>query len=278
MKIDSHHHFWKLSRQDYGWLTEEQGILFQDYLPDDLQPILKKHQIDRTIVVQAAPTLAETAYLLELYHQNEFIAGVVGWINLDSDSFGEKYQQLRENKGFVGIRPMLQDIEDDRWLLRPRVMENIEKLLHDDFPLDLLIYPRHLPIVLELLEEFPKLRCVINHAAKPDITNGISNFWENHISGISRFENVMCKISGLITEADHRNWKQKDFIPFGEHLLKAFGPNRLMFGSDWPVCLLAGDYGDVYELFGNLVSEHVTKDEFAKMIGNNAKNFYKLNL
>ena len=278
MKIDSHHHFWKLSRGDYGWLTKEQGILFQDYLPDDLRPILKKYEMDRTIVVQAAPTLAETEYLFELYHQNEFIAGVVGWIDLDSDSFEEEYQRLRKMEGFIGIRPMLQDMEDDRWILRPRVMKNIEKLLHDDFPLDLLIYPRHLPVILELLDVFPKLRCVINHAAKPDITDNISNFWKNHISEIAKFDYVMCKMSGLITEADHRNWKQGDFIPFTAHLLNVFGPDRLMFGSDWPVCLLAGNYGDVYELFANLVFKHVTKDEFAKMIGGNAGDFYRLTL
>ncbi|WP_264371403.1 amidohydrolase family protein [Virgibacillus necropolis] len=267
-----------MTRQDYGWLTEEQAILYRDYLPHDLEPLIRQHGIDRTIVVQAAPTIEETEFLLELYSKYDFIAGVVGWLDLESPSFKDDYHRLREQVGFVGIRPMLHDLNDDRWIVRQEVMKNIELLVSDDFPLDLLIYPRHLPVVLELLEQFPQLRAVINHAAKPAIKNVITPFWIENMNKIASYENVMCKISGLITEADHQNWKHEDFRPFIQHLVHVFGIDRLMFGSDWPVCLLAGSYQNVYELFQNSLLQDLSEKEYIKIIGENASEFYRLNL
>lgn len=240
--------------------------------------VLQAKGIDKTIVVQAAPTIKETEYLLNLYHQFEFIAGVVGWLDLESASFKEDYKRLKREEGFIGIRPMLQDLNDDRWILRPKVMKNIEQLLIDDFPLDLLICPRHLPIILELLKEFPKLRAVINHAAKPDIKNGITPFWMDFMSEIASFENVMCKLSGLITEADHESWTYKEMEPFVHHLIDEFGADRLMFGSDWPVCLQAGSYQAVYELCESLLTQHMAKGSLSQVFGENANKFYKLNL
>lgn len=222
--------------------------------------------------------MKETEYLLNLYHQSEFMAGVVGWLDLDSTSFIEDYKRLKQEEGFIGIRPMLQDLNDDRWILRPKVMKNIEQLLIDDFPLDLLICPRHLPIVLELLQVFPKLRTVINHAAKPDIKNGITPYWMNYMSKIASFENVMCKLSGLITEADHESWTYKDIEPFVHHLIDAFGTDRLMFGSDWPVCLQAGSYQEVYQLCERLLTQNITGNNVSQVFGENANKFYKLNL
>ncbi len=278
IKIDAHQHFWKLNHLDYGWLTEELPILYRDYLPHDLEPHLRQHGIDKTIAIQAAPTIKETEFLLELYSQYEFIAGVVGWLDLGSPTFKNDYHRLREHVGFVGIRPMLQDLNDDRWIVRQEVMKNIERLISDDFPLDLLIYPRHLPVVLELLEHFPQLRAVINHAAKPTIKNGITAFWVDNMNEIASYENVMCKVSGLITEADHQHWKHEDFEPFIQHLVNVFGTDKLMFGSDWPVCLLSGTYHNVYELFENALSQDLSEKKYSKIIGENASGFYKLNL
>jgi L-fuconolactonase len=274
--IDAHQHFWQLDRGDYDWITAEQGILFRDYLPRDLKPTLNKHGIDKTIVIQATPTIEETDYLLELYEQHEFIAGVVGWIDLNALSFGEDYHRLREHAGFVGIRPMLQDITDDRWILKPTVMKNVEKMFKDDFPMDMLIYPRHLPIIRELLQAFPKLKAVINHAAKPDIANGLIDNWRNDIYPIAQYENVYCKISGLITEADHQHWTLADISPYINELVQSFGPSKLMFGSDWPVCLQAGNYGDVYQVFQDSLSGQVSKEARFKMSDENAKKFYNL--
>lgn len=253
-------------------------ILYRDYLPHDLEPHLRKHGIDKTIVIQAAPTVEETAFLLELYSQYDFIAGVVGWLDLESSSFRDDYHRMRKHVGFVGIRPMLQDLKDDRWIIRKRVMKSIELLVSDDFPLDLLICPRHLPIVLELLEQFPKLRAVINHAAKPTIKSGVTSFWVDHMRKVASYEKVMCKVSGLVTEADQQNWKQEDFLPFVQHLINVFGADKLMFGSDWPVCLLAGSYRNVYEVFENALSKDFSEEKYTKVIGENASEFYKLNL
>lgn len=243
-----------------------------------MKPILTQHGIDKTIVIQAAPTIEETDYLLELYQQHDFIAGVVGWIDMDAPSFAGDYERLRKKPGFIGIRPMLQDIADDRWILRPRVMDNIGKLLEDDFPLDILIQPRHLPVIAELLESFPKLRAVINHAAKPDIKNGLIADWKVQINKLSTYENITCKISGLITEADHEQWKQEEIHPYIAHLVQTFGPDKLMFGSDWPVCLMAGSYQAVYHVFTDTISGMVSKEDKAKISGENAIEFYKLNL
>jgi L-fuconolactonase len=276
IRIDSHQHFWKLCRKDYGWLKPEQEILYRDYLPQDLEPILREHEIEYTIVVQAAPSIEETEFLLGLYKQHEFIAGVVGWLDLASPHFKEQFDHFLRHDGFIGIRPMLQDLKDEKWILRSEVKKNIEHLINEDFPIDILIYPRHLPVILELLQEFPQLRAVINHAAKPDIRNGITTKWKNDMKEVASFPNVMCKLSGLITEADHKNWQYSNFVPFVRHVVNVFGTDRIMFGSDWPVCLLAGSYSDVYKVLKKALPQNLKEDDFENIFGQNASKFYKL--
>ncbi|HLR52790.1 MAG TPA: amidohydrolase family protein [Candidatus Avamphibacillus sp.] len=278
MRIDSHQHFWELSRGDYSWLKPVGDFkrIYKDYMPEQLVSHLKEHNIDKTILVQAAPTVEETDYMFEIYEKNDFIAGVVGWLDMASDEFPELYEEYKRKKGFIGIRPMLQDIEDERWILRDDVLKNVELLVEDDFPLDILINPKHLDAIIELFKIFPPLRGVIDHLGKPYIKSGIVKPWDEKISEIASNENVWCKLAGIITEDDYDNWKISNFTPYINHCIDVFGKDKVMFGSDWPVCLLAGSYNDVYRSLIENVS--LTEKEKKDLFGNNAIEFYKLNI
>jgi len=275
MRIDAHQHYWKTERNDYGWLTPETGLLYKDYLPEQLHGHLNKHAIDRTIVVQAAPTVEETEFLLSLCEQDPTLAGVVGWIDLEADDFRETYARLRQNPYFVGIRPMLQDLPDDRWILRPKVLEALQVLAADRFAIDLLAKPRHLPHIVELLERVPDLHAVVDHIAKPFIKDRIMEPWGEHIRQIAAYGNVFCKLSGMVNEAD-TDWKPDDFVPYVRHVVEAFGPDRLLFGSDWPVCLLAASYDQVIGLVQQTLPSTLTADELEAIFGGNAIRFYGL--
>ena len=276
MKIDAHQHYWKLENQHTDWPTSDLTAIYHDFLPEDLETHLKKHHIEKTIVVQAAPHFKESEFLLELAEQYDSIGGVVGWIDLSSDQFPDQFAQLNNHPKFVGIRPMLQNMDDDRWILKTKVKKSIKILIENDFPIDLLIYPKHLPVVLELLQEFPTLRAVIDHCAKPNIKEEQWNQWAVGIEEVSKFQSVMCKISGLVTEADHEKWELSDFEPYIQHILNCFGADRIMFGSDWPVCLLAATYDEVIQVVNeNLVKKMPLKDN-GLFFGENAKRFYKI--
>ncbi|MBS4197400.1 amidohydrolase family protein [Lederbergia citri] len=276
MKIDAHQHYWKLENQHTDWPTSDLTAIYQNFLPENLAAHLKQHHIEKTIVVQASPHLKENEFLLELAEHHDSIGGVVGWIDMASEQFNEDFTRLKKHPKFVGIRPMLQSLEDNRWILRADVKKNIHILIENDFPIDLLIYPRHLPVILELLDEFPTLRAVIDHCAKPNIKEQQWEKWSDEIKKVSEFESVMCKISGLVTEASHQSWELKDFKPYIQHVFNCFGSNRIMFGSDWPVCLLAASYDEVIQLVNeNLVKEMSIKDGDL-FFGGNAKQFYKI--
>ncbi|MCY9668663.1 amidohydrolase family protein [Paenibacillus alginolyticus] len=275
MRIDAHQHYWKTERGDYGWLTPEQGILYVDYMPEQLQDSLRRYQFERTIVVQAAPTLEETQFLLSLYDEYESIAGVVGWLDLDSPQFSEQYAKFRRYKGFVGFRPMLQDLPDS-WILRPQVMQNMEQLVKDDFPLDLQLRPRHHPYILEAFRSFPTLRAVVDHAAKPFIAGRILEPWKTEMAELAAFPNVMCKLSGLVTEADQQAWNWMDLAPYVHHVIEVFGTDRVMFGSDWPVCLATCSYDEVYLALMNALPSNLTSEDHLAIFGGNAARFYQL--
>jgi L-fuconolactonase len=277
MKIDAHQHFWDLDCNKYKWLTPSQKILYRNYLPDQLLHPLLRHQFSKTILIQAADNVKETEYLLDLYKKNDFIAGVVGWLDMESTDFEMKFKKMKEHKGFIGIRPMLQDLEDDQWILRPAVLKNIELLVNDDFPMDILIFPRHLQTIIELLEYFPNLRIVINHLAKPDIDREMNETWRRDMTKISTFKNVMCKLSGLITQTT-MPFTEVDFKPFVYFVVDVFGAHSVMFGSDWPVCLLAGEYSDVYTTLVESLPKGLSGEEMNGIFGGNANDFYKLNL
>lgn len=228
-----------------------------------------------SVVVQAAPTINETEYLLGLYDRYEMIAGVVGWLDLESSDFNREFERLNQHPGFVGIRPMLQDIQDDKWILRPQVLKNIEILVEEDFPIDLLVLPRHLSYIVDLLNRFPGLRAVVDHAAKPNIKDRIMEPWKEQLAEIAAFDHVMCKLSGLITEADHEHWTDEQLKPYVHHVTDVFGTDSVMFGSDWPVCRLAGSYQNVYKALNWALPNSLTSEDLKDVFGRNAARFYK---
>ena len=276
MRIDSHQHYWKVDRGDYHWMTPKVPVLYRDYLPADLRPWLLQYGIQKTIVVQAAQTVAETDFLLDLATADDSIAGVVGWLDMESPGFPEQFERYRKCAKFIGLRPMLQDIPDDDWILRPRVLEALRLVADADFPFEFLTYPRHLPFMLQVLELISGLRAVVDHISKPEIRSGKLEPWKSWMAQAARHENLYCKLSGMITEADHQNWSASDLRPYVEHVMECFGVDRLIFGSDWPVCLLAGSYGQVIAVLKEFLSSTLNEDAEQKIFEANAARFYKL--
>jgi L-fuconolactonase len=273
MRIDAHQHLWKVSRGDYGWLTADAvpGI-YRDFLADDLRPLLQEANIDKTILVQAAESVAETQFLLDLAAESPFIAGVVGWVDFASSDARNQIARLAENPRLVGLRPMLQGIADERWILEPDFAGVIQSMQAHELRFDALIVPRHLPALLEFAERHPELPIVIDHAAKPAIAAGRIDEWREGIARLSRVRGVHCKLSGLATEAG-AGWDAKKLEPFVDVLLDCFGPKRLMWGSDWPVLLLAGDYARWLEVAEELTAK-LSSSERASIFGGTAAAFY----
>lgn len=275
MRIDGHQHFWRTSRGDYHWMNESVGILYRDYMPDDLQPILARHRIDRTVLVQAAQTVAETDFLLELAAQHEFIAGVVGWLDMDSPEFAQQFARYRSNPKFIGLRPMLQDIPDLKWILRPQVLRSLQIVADDDFPFDFLTYTRHLPFVLDALDKVPLRRAVVDHISKPEIAKRVMEPWGSLMAELAD-RGLYCKLSGMATEDDRDNWSAQSLRPYIQHAVDCFGWDRILFGSDWPVCLLAGSYDEIVSALKAALGSQMDDDAERKLFGENAKKFYKL--
>ncbi|KQZ12641.1 amidohydrolase [Mesorhizobium sp. Root554] len=274
MIIDAHHHLWRPERGDYGWMTGAPDVLLRDYLPADLEPLLKRFGIAKTIVVQAAPTRAETDFLLQLAAETDFIAGVVGWLDMESEDFAAQLASYSRKPKFVGLRPMLQDLDDDAWILRPAVLRSLEQIAESGIAFDFLTFPRHLDHVATALEKVPGLRAVIDHISKPPIAAEQLDPWRDGIARVAAFEGVHCKISGMITEADPAHWRVSDIEPFVQHVANCFGPDRLMFGSDWPVCRLAGEYGDVLAAAMLALPQHMRGDP--RIFATNAQRFYRI--
>jgi L-fuconolactonase len=278
MRIDGHQHFWRANRGDYHWMDSSVPILCRDYLPIDLSPHLAKHRIERTILVQAAQTVAETDFLLELAARHSFIAGVVGWLDMESDDFASQFGRYRRNSKFVGLRPMLQDLPDPAWIVRPQVLKSLQLVADADFPFEFLTYTQHLPYVLQALEAVPNLRGVIDHVSKPEIKAKTIEPWKQLMARVARHNNLYCKLSGMITEADHLHWSAEDLRPYIEHVVDCFGWDRVIFGSDWPVCLLAGTYDQVVEALIEVLRPRMDRTSEDKLFGTNADHFYKLTL
>jgi L-fuconolactonase len=276
MRIDSHQHFWKASRGDYHWMSPAVSVLCRDYLPEDISPSLKKYKIDKTILVQAAQTKAETDFLLDLAWQHDFIAGVIGWLDMDSPNFAQELEVYLKKPKFLGIRPMLQDIAQDDWILRPRVIESLKLVAEKNVSFEFLTYTRHLPHVLSVLETVPNLHAVVDHVSKPEIKNRKLDPWRSLMAEVAKHKNVYCKLSGMITEADQKTWTVDDLRPYVEHVFQCFGGDRVMYGSDWPVCLLAGSYDRVVEALQTILKPHLDQRLEAAVFGGNAACFYKL--
>ncbi|CAN7289140.1 amidohydrolase family protein [Paenibacillus sp. LjRoot153] len=276
MRIDAHQHYWKIDRGDYGWITPELRVLNRDYLPNDLVPHLQQFNLDKTIVVQAAPTLEETDYLLALSETTDSIAGVVGWLDLDDPDYLIHYRKCSQHPNYVGFRVMIQEMPDERVILQPHFVDALRYFAKEDVPVDLLILAHQLEAVIELLELVPGLRAVIDHIAKPSIADGRIEPWKSHMTAIAKHPNLYCKVSGMVTEASHSDWKPEDFTVYVQHILEVFGTERVMFGSDWPVCLLAADYVDVVGIVNQSLPNSWSKKDEARLFGLNAKEFYKL--
>ena len=274
LRIDAHQHFWDPARNDYGWLTADLPTLFKSYQPADLQPLLHSHHINGTVLVQAAPTVAETDYLLDLACAASCVKGVVGWIDFENTSHITHLHRWTTTPLLKSIRPMVQDIKDPDWLLKPEIDWAFDALQQLDLAFDALVLPIHLPRLLKRLQHHPALRVCIDHAAKPDIAGGHFEPWASEMTKLANETSAVCKISGLVTEAAP-DWAARDILPYLEHLLKIFGPDRLIFGSDWPVLTLNGSYESWIALIENWSQSWAPVDR-ANLFGGNAIRFYHL--
>lgn len=274
MRIDAHQHFWALARGDYGWLTPDLGAIYRDFTPDDLISLLRAAEIDGTVLVQAAPTVAETEYMLSLADQNAFIKGVVGWVDFEADDVGVQIASLAAHPALVGLRPMIQDIADPLWMLGDTLSPAFEAVQQHDLAFDALTLPQHLGPLGQLLQRYPDMRVVIDHGSKPLIKDAILVEWSDHMASLARDTNAWCKLSGLVTEAA-ADWTIEDLRPYVDHLLNTFGPSRLIWGSDWPVCTLASNYERWCETTDTLLNQLSTAERQAIM-GGNAAHAYNL--
>lgn len=272
MRIDAHQHFWSLARGDYGWLTPALGVIHRDFGPADLAPLLAAHRITSTILVQAAPTQAETTYLLDIAAKTPFVAGVVGWTDFDAPDVAERMATLAADRLLVGLRPMVQDIADDNWLMHPALAPAFEAMTAHGLVFDALLKPRHIPAMLTVLERHPDLACVIDHGAKPDLVSGDLAAWRDGMSALAAHPGLTCKLSGLVTEAGP-DWTLERLRPVVEHLLASFGPERLIFGSDWPVVTLRTSYAQWFEAAETLLAG-LTEAQRAAVFGGNAQKLY----
>lgn len=273
--VDSHQHFWQLGRFAYSWMPENNKILYRDYLPDCFAMILQENGVAKSVAVQADQSIEETQWLLELSDQFNFIAGVVGWVDLQSNRVEKQLDEFSKHPKFKGIRHIVQDEPSDDWILQPKVLQGINKLVGYDLTYDILVFPCHLKHIPTVFEKCPEVNFVIDHLAKPSIATGEIKDWAKDMKIIASHSKVFCKVSGLVTEANHQNWKADDLRPYIETVLELFGAERLMFGSDYPVCLLASSYHKVLETYQSFFKD-LTKAEQNLIFKENAINFYKL--
>jgi len=275
MRIDAHQHYWDVHRFHYFWMNEKTpAILKQNFLPADLRPTYEMSRIDGSVLVQASHTMEETWWSLELAESEPSILGVVAWVDLTDPGLGDTLDRAQAFEYFKGVRHLVQDEPDDQWILRQAVLAGLEELARRQIPFDLCIHPRHLPLIPRVAERVPELRMVVDHLAKPFIARREMEPWAADIAALARFPQIYCKLSGMVTEAA-RHWTVDDLRPYLTHCFTQFGANRCMFGSDWPVCLLAGTWKQVLAVFTQaLGAREVGVRE--KLMGLTAKEFYGL--
>jgi len=275
MIVDSHQHFWQVGRFDYPWMTPEVDVLCRDYLPPALEPVLQRNGVGQTILVQASNSVAETRWLLQLADEHPFIAGVVGWVDLQSESVGQQLDEFAAHPKFKGVRHLVESEPADDWLHQASVLKGFGELASRGLSYDLLVHTRHLKHARTTIDECPDSRFVIDHMAKPPIARNEIDEWARQMKPFAAAANVWCKLSGVVTEANWTSWRIEDFIPYVDKALEYFGPQRLMFGSDWPVCLLAAFYEQVLEMFQTLLAD--LSDEDRELIfSKNASQFYRI--
>jgi L-fuconolactonase len=275
MVIDAHHHFWNYSAEEYGWISDEMKVLRRDFTPDDLRRETAAAGVDGVVSVQARQTTEETRWLLELAAANDFIRGVVGWAPLVSPDVGRDLERFAAHRKFKAVRHVLQDEPDDDYALRDDFNRGVGELKRFNLRYDILIFERHLPQAIKLVDRHPEQVFVLDHLAKPRVKSGEIDAWRKNLKELARRGNVYCKASGLATEADWRGWTPAQLRPYFDAALDAFGPRRLMFGSDWPVCLLATDYGRWVKTVRGLAAG-LTEAEQSRLFGGTAVEAYGL--
>ncbi|MFD0798747.1 amidohydrolase family protein [Maribacter chungangensis] len=274
MRLDSHQHFWNYNAKRHSWMDETMLPLRKDFMPNDLKPLLQARKIDGCIAVQVDQTEAETSFLLDLAAEHEFIKGIVGWLDLRSDTIEERLHHFVKNPYLKGIRHILQSEPDD-FVLGKTFCNGIAKLEQFSLTYDILIFPQQLKNTISFIEKFPDQKFVLNHLAKPDIKSQKIKEWEKELQILAQHPNVYCKVSGMVTEADWSNWNEDDFKPYMDVVFGAFGTHRTMYGSDWPVCLLASGYEGVFTIVNNYITQF-TREEQLRIMGGNAVDFYDL--
>jgi L-fuconolactonase len=275
MHIDAHQHFWIYNPAEYDWIDDSMSALRRDFLPADLEPELDRGDSQGSVAVQARQTLEETDWLLQLAEGSPSILGVVGWADLRSPDIRSQLKVLTRNPKFVGVRHIVQSEPDDRFLLRPEFLRGIAALEEFDLAYDILIYTKHLPVAAEFVERFPRQRFVLDHLAKPPIRSGHIDSWAHGIKRLSEFPNVYCKLSGLVTEADWQHWTPEQIVPFLDVAFESFGPDRLMTGSDWPVCLVAASYAQAVQVVKKYLIGRKPETREG-VLGGNAQRFWRL--
>jgi L-fuconolactonase len=273
MRIDAHQHFWDLERFPYSWMPPPPSKLRRNYLPEHLEPILRRNRFDGSIAVQATTEPGEAAWLLDLASEHDWILGVVAWVDLTDPALGKTLDRLQRFSKFSGVRHPAHDEPDVNWLVRTDVLAGLAELARRGLPFDLLLFPQHVPHVPRIAERVPELRMVIDHIAKPRIAERRIEAWAQDLERAAACPRVYAKLSGMITEADPQHWKSSDLAPFVGHALSTFGPDRLMFGSDWPVCLQAGTWKEVLAAFTQALGP-ATVEIRSKLLGETAERFY----
>jgi L-fuconolactonase len=274
MRIDAHQHFWKYDSVRDSWIDESMQVIRRDFLPEDLEPVLKQNNVDGCIAVQADQSEEETVFLLDLASKNPFVKGVVGWVDLCSDDIQQRLEYFSENNLFKGVRHIVQGEKDD-FVLGEKFQNGIGKLAQYDLVYDILIFPKQLQSAIELVKKFPKQKFVLDHIAKPSVSDEIDETWVNGIEELAKYSNVSCKVSGIVTEAKKFIWEEKQLKVFLDCVFSSFGVDRILYGSDWPVCLLAAEYKEVLAIVENYIKDYSEEDQ-AKILGGNAISIYNL--
>jgi L-fuconolactonase len=277
MYIDAHQHFWHYNPKEHIWMTEKMQQIKKDFLPEHLKPLLGQIGFDGCIAVQARQSMEETNWLLQLAGQNDFINGVVGWVDLRSPDIYKILSEHAHQKKLVGVRHVVHDEPDDNFMLLPAFQNGIAVLKEFNLTYDLLLFPKHLPVAIQLVEKFPDQPFVLDHIAKPIIAGKKFSPWKEDLKELAKLPNVFCKLSGMVTEANWNSWTKVDFKPYLDIVVEAFGYNRLMIGSDWPVCTLSGSYQSTMDIVIDYLKQFSTEIKDA-ILGTNCINFYKINL
>ena len=275
MVIDSHQHFWKYEPVKHDWIDDDMSVIRRDFSPSDLSKVYKESSIDGCVAVQADQTLEETDFLIDLASNNSFIKGIVGWVDLRAENIENVLEKYSTDKIVKGFRHVVQGEADHNFLLRPNFSRGISLLEKYNFTYDILVFPHQLGSVLEFVKKFPNQKFVIDHIAKPYIKDGYFDGWATMMTAIGKHENVSCKMSGMVTEADFNTWTPEQIHPYMNVALEAFGSSRILFGSDWPVCLVAGNYSKIKKLTTNFISQ-LSQIEQNSIMGTNAIEFYNL--